>query len=360
MSKTLPLSVVVSARDSGPTLGKTLAAICASALPRDSYEIIVVDDASADGSVAIAARYADTVVRLSGRRSGPAYARNRGVEVGRGKIIAFIDGDVVVRPDTLPEMLATLVDRPDIAAVSASHDETAGAGNFVSVYWNLLLRFGEERHAGRCAQFALGCGMVRREAFLSAGMYDEWRFATPGLESAELGERLCGTGHGVLLSSELKVAHLQRWNLASISREVWDRGRLLARSLGYVRMSSVVPSEVVFTLTRALTPTVALLGTLSLAAAFLPPRHVMANGGIVLAALLLTNLPVHLFYARARGVGFAIVSAPLHIFVQIVAAAALCTGWILRGVLGDASPDATTQAYSEVGLEMWPPVRRRI
>jgi hypothetical protein len=50
----------------------------------------------------------------------------------------------------------------------------------------------------------------------------------------------------------------------------------------------------------------------------------------------------------------------LHIFVQIVAAIALCTGWVLRDVFGDVSPDATTQAYSEVGLEIWPPVPRRL
>ena len=79
-----------------------------------------------------------------------------------------------------------------------------------------------------------------------------------------------------------------------------------------------------------------------------------------MAALLLTNLPVHRFYVETRGFWFAIVSAPLHIVVQIVAAIALCTGWILRDVFGDVSPDATTQAYSEVGLEIWPPVPRRL
>ena len=84
MSEALPLSVVVSIHDSGRTLREVLAAVRASELSRDSYEIIVVDDASTDGSVAIAARYADTVVRLNGRRSGPAYARNRGVELARG------------------------------------------------------------------------------------------------------------------------------------------------------------------------------------------------------------------------------------------------------------------------------------
>jgi glycosyltransferase involved in cell wall biosynthesis len=359
MSDALRLSVIVSVRDSESTLREALAAVRASDLPRDSYEIIVVDDGSADASVAIAARYADTVVKLSGRGSGPAYARNRGVELARGAVVAFVDGDVVVRPDTLSRMLAILVERPDIDAVSASHADTSGAPNFVSQYWNLLLRFGEERHSAHCAQFAPGCGAVRRNTFLSAGMYDEWRFATACLENVELGQRLLGLGYGVLLSSDLKVTHLKQWHLASVCREVWFRSRLLARSLGYSRMSAAAPSEVVFTLSRALTPALPLLTTLMLAAAFVPTPHPTAKGGAALIALLLTNLPVHRFYASARGLGFALLSAPLHIFVQIVAAVALCTGWILRDVFGDVSPDATTQAYSEVGLEMWPPVPRK-
>jgi len=360
MPATLLLSVVVAVRDATSTLSEVLAAIRSSDLPRDAYELIVVDDASTDGSVAIAARYADTVVKLRGRRSGPAYARNRGAELARGAVLAFVDGDVVVRRDTLPLMLHTLDARQDIDAVSASRADSSGAHNFVSQYWNVLLRFGEQRHSARCAQFAPGCGAVRAKAFFSAGMYDEWRFATACLENVELGERLLSTGHGVLLSSELKVTHLKRWDFRSVFREVWLRSRLLARSLGYSRMSAAVPSDVVFTLSRALTPAVALLATLMLAAAFVPSPHTGTKGGAALLGLLLTNLPVHRFYARTRGLGFALLSAPVHIVVQIVAAVALCTGWILRDVFGDVSPDAATQAYSEVGHEVWPPVPRRI
>jgi GT2 family glycosyltransferase len=358
MSQSLPLSVVVPIHDSGSTLGAVLAAIRGTELPRASYEVIVVDDASSDSSVGIAARYADTVVKLTGRASGPAYARNRGAELARGEIIAFVDGDVVVSPDTLPRMLATFVARPDLDAVSASHGDLPDGSNFISQYWNLLLRFGEQSYSGRCAQFAPGCGAVRRGAFLSAGMYDEWRFGTACLENMELGERLLAAGNGVLLSSELKVAHLRRWSFSAVCREVWSRSRLLARSLGYVRMRTAAPSEVVFTLTRMLTPAVALLGTLMLAGAFVPPSYTV-DGGVPLLIVLLINLPLHRFYAKGRGIGFAILSAPLHICVQVVSAAALCTGWILRDVVGDVSPDATTQAYSEVGLEVWPPVPRR-
>src|SRR4051812_33085779 len=129
MSEPIALSVVVSTQDSARTLGEVLGAIRAGELARESYEIIVVDDGSADSSVAIAARYADTVVKLSARRSGPGYARNRGVELARGQAIAFVDDDVIVRPDTLPRMVAMLIQRSDIDAVSASRDENPGSPN---------------------------------------------------------------------------------------------------------------------------------------------------------------------------------------------------------------------------------------
>jgi glycosyltransferase involved in cell wall biosynthesis len=360
MPKPLPLSVIVSTRDCSETLREVLAAVRASDLSGVSYEIIVVDDASTDSTVAIAARYADTVVKLTGRGAGPAYARNRGVELARGEIVAFVEGDAIVRPNTLSRMLATLAEKPDVDAVSASRDETSGAANFISQYWNSLLRFGEERNSGSCAQFASGCGAVRREAFLVAGMYDEWRFTTPCLESVELGDRLLGAGRNVVLSSELRVTHLKRWNFHSVCQEVWTRSRVLARSLGYFRMSAAAPGEVVFTLSRTLIPAIAVLGTLLLAAAFVPSPGSGARPAIAVLALVLTNLPVFRFYARARGLGFALAAAPVHIAAQSVTAIALCTGWILRDLLGDVSPDASTQAYSEVGLEIWPPVPRRL
>jgi glycosyltransferase involved in cell wall biosynthesis len=358
MRRAIPLSVIVSTCDAAATLGAALVALRASDLGRNSYEIIVVDDASADASVAIAARHADTVVRLSGRRAGPAYARNRGVELARGEIVAFVDADVVVRPDTLSRMLATLREHPDVDAVSACRDHSSPPG-FVSQYWNVLLSFSEQGHSGRCAHFATGCGAVRRAVFVAAGMYDEWRFATPSLEGVELGERLVRRGSSTVMKPDVTVAHLKAWTVGMVGREVWIRSALLARSLGYSRMSALAPGDLVITLSRALAPSVALLGTLMLAAAFVPAPHAGAEAGLAVPFLVLTNLRVHRFFARTRGLGFAVMAAPVHIFVQGVAAAALCSGWILRYLVGDVSPDATTQAYSEVGLEIWPPVPRK-
>jgi hypothetical protein len=290
---------------------------------------------------------------------GAAYARNRGVDLSRGEIVAFVDADVVVRPDTLPRMVETLAEHPKLDAVSALHDAGPGAGNFVSQYWTLLLRFGEQRHLRDNAQFASGCGAVRRSVLLAAGMFDEWRFPITSLECVELGQRLHVSGRRLAVIPEIEIKRLRRWNLRTVCAEVWQRSTLLSRSLGYQRTRASTPGEVVFTLSRSLVPGIGILGSLTLVAAFLPEPRVGLKGGIALAVLLLTNLPVYRFYLRARGIGFAIAAVPVHLVVQTVSGVALCIGWVLRDAVGDRPRDATTQAYSEVGLEKWPPVPRR-
>jgi glycosyltransferase involved in cell wall biosynthesis len=183
-----PLSVIVPVRDGSATLARALTAILASELPRDDYELIVVDDASSDSSAELAARYADTVVRLTMRKSGAAYARNRGAELARGEVLAFVDADAMVRPDTLPRMLQMLSDQPGLDAVSASHEQTAGAPNLVSQYWNLLLHFGEQMQAGTTGNvaspsdarffFRRGCttnGVSRPRASKESSLRTVWR-----------------------------------------------------------------------------------------------------------------------------------------------------------------------------------------
>lgn len=356
----LPLSVVVPLHNSVSTLRAALAAIRASEIPRDHYELIAVDDASTDASASVAARYADTVIRLSGRPHGAAYASNRGAELARGDVVAFVNPDVLVEPDTLSKMLEIFAGDPGIGAVSASHDANPGAPNFVSQYWNLLLHFGERRHSASVGDLASGCSAVRRSLLIEAGMYDEWKFGGGSIEGLELGQRLGGGSHRVLAAKDLQVMHLKKWTVGSLSREIWNRSRMLTRSLGYEQTRAAVPSEVVFTLSRAMPSALAVISSVALAgAAFHPAPTWSVKIAVAFAGILAANLPVYRFYADNRGLAFAILAMPVHLMAQTISAIALCVGWVLRDMVGDRSPDAVTQAYAEVGLERWPPVPRR-
>ena len=94
-------SFVVIAYNEAPTLERTLRSITGQEALSD-YEIVVVDDASTDGTPAIVEGYARTdpavrLVRLESN-SGRGAARKIGVEASHGELIAMVDSDIVLPP----------------------------------------------------------------------------------------------------------------------------------------------------------------------------------------------------------------------------------------------------------------------
>lgn len=82
--------------------------ICSLDMPSDSYEIIVVDDGSKDDGAQVVQRIATAhpQVRLvSQPNRGASSARNRGLELARGKYIWFVDADDKVLPYVKPTEL---------------------------------------------------------------------------------------------------------------------------------------------------------------------------------------------------------------------------------------------------------------
>lgn len=59
----------------------------------DPMEIIVIDDGSTDNTAKILAGYTDRIHYAYQENRGPAAARNYGLQLARGKFIAFIDAD---------------------------------------------------------------------------------------------------------------------------------------------------------------------------------------------------------------------------------------------------------------------------
>jgi glycosyltransferase involved in cell wall biosynthesis len=181
------LSVIVPAHQAENVLAESLPALCASDLPRSQWELIVVDDASRDGTARVAERYADVVIRIDGTARGPACARNRGSDDARGAILAFVDADVCVHPNTLRKLLDTLTADTTLSAVFGAYDTAPRAAGLVSQYRNLLHHYVHLSQPGEADTFWAGCGAVRKAAFVEAGRFDELRYPRPQIEDIELG-----------------------------------------------------------------------------------------------------------------------------------------------------------------------------
>ena len=102
------VSVVVANFNGAPHLADALRSILAQSLTQ--IEVLFVDDASTDGSVALAEEIARSDPRLLILRlpenAGPAAARNRGLAMARGAWVAIVDSDDMIHPDRLRRLVA--------------------------------------------------------------------------------------------------------------------------------------------------------------------------------------------------------------------------------------------------------------
>lgn len=349
-------SVVIPARNAQDILRACLERIGKSrSCP---YEIIVVDDGSTDETARVAIEMGARVIQLD-KSMGPAAARNRGTADARAEIVVFIDADVLVETTTLSRLVEVLREA-DYDAVFGSYGLTPAAVNLISQYKNLLHHHMHQHAHPEASTFWSGCGAVRRERFLQLGGFDEG-FRRPCIEDIEFGTRLKGSGGKIRLAPDIQVTHTKHWTLSSVVRtDFFDRAlpwtRLILKQQSFpndlnLKMSqricvvicgvlmlmvalacwmqpllilvfaAAVPAICFADLasgTPAWNRMAVFSGALALLVLFVI-GCILAPVSVSIAALLATitlllNLRLFRFLAGHRGLAFAFLSFPLHVF----------------------------------------------
>ncbi len=354
------LSVVVAVHDGESVLPRALQALAASDLPRAEWELVVVDDASNDGSVLVAAEHADVVVRLPGKPHGPAYARNRGAEAARGDLLVFVDADVTVHPDTLGRFVRLFADDPELSAAFGSYDALPAASGTVSQFRNLLHHYVHQQGGGAAETFWSGCGAIRRGALLDVGMFDEWHYNRPQVEDIEMGRRLRMRGHRIELHPEIQGTHLKRWTLGGMlatdfaGRGVpWMRLLLQEGAVSELQTLNLRPQERLSALLALVT-----VVTLVAAGEFLSLAGLFASA-VTFAGMIALNRGFYAFLLRVRGPGFLLAAIPLHLLHYLTAGVAAAAGWVTHTMVGAPSAPPEVEAQHSLGIRTWPPCPRR-
>src|SRR6185503_10381940 len=97
---------VVCNYNGGETLDETLTSL--EQLDYPDYEIVYVDDGSTDDSLSIAKRHRERVRVVAQENRGLSVARNMGVHMASGEIVAFIDSDAYADRDWLRYLVVTM------------------------------------------------------------------------------------------------------------------------------------------------------------------------------------------------------------------------------------------------------------
>jgi len=210
--------VVVATCNDLDNLRACLASLAAQSYPAPAYEVVVVDDGSRDGTADAVRREHPDVRLVTKANEGAEIARNRGVEVSTGDVVAFLDSDCVAPPDWLGAVI-----------------EGLGGDPLRVVGGRLIHRGSFWRRLTGIADFGEFQGLVPREVRtlpscnmgLGRELFDSVRFDPRLAPNADtlFAEGLRRRGATLLYDPAIAVEH----------RPGADRAQLLARARRYGR-----------------------------------------------------------------------------------------------------------------------------
>lgn len=167
MSRDLTVSVIIPVYNGAAFVADAIGSVIAQ-LHHHALEVIVVDDGSTDDSAAAAegcrTGCGPVALRVERRANGgPAAARNTGLSLVRGSVVAFLDADDLYLPGKFERQLSRLEAWPDREIVIGRREYVALDGHVAA------LPPGTQEHLA----LQLGCSLFRREVFDRVGGFDE-------------------------------------------------------------------------------------------------------------------------------------------------------------------------------------------
>lgn len=212
----LKLSVVVCTHNNAPYLRKALASLVVQDMPEDEYEIVVVDNASTDGTAEAAAGFPQARC-VHEDRLGLSIARNRGIRAARGPVVAFMDDDAEADPGWVRALLACYEGRDDV---------WAAGGKALPIWGGPVPEWLTETHHRSLSLIDLGEAVrplswpervigvncsFRKAVFREFGLFDECLGrigqALLGHEDTEIQQRIHRAGRLVVYTPHAVVNH---------------------------------------------------------------------------------------------------------------------------------------------------------
>lgn len=168
-----PVSLMISAYNEGAVIAAKLANALALDYPPGKLQVVVVSDASSDGTDdivrATAARDPRVMLYRQEERKGKTAGLNQGVQHATGDVVVFSDANAMYEPTAIRQLVAPLRDPAVGYVVGAAHYSDSDQGHAQEsegLYWRYELALKQMESA--CASVVGGDGAIyaiRRELY---------------------------------------------------------------------------------------------------------------------------------------------------------------------------------------------------
>ena len=168
---------------------------------------------------------------------------------------------------------------------------------------------------------------MRRSVFLEHKGFDHLKFSEPSIEDIDLGSRLCSNGKQILLDPDIQAKHLKKWGIRSHLRT-----EIFCRAIPWSKLileKQVLINDMNLKWSDRISSVLAGMSLLFIFPLYWKPVFGFAVF-LCLIAIALLNANILKFFARKRGILFAIMSFPWHVlyFLYSGATFVLCWFWI--------------------------------
>lgn len=216
------VSVVVPVFNAERTIAACIDALLAQSYPPERREVIVVDNGSTDGTLAILEKRRLDVTIVTETRRGPSAARNAGIRQASHPLIAFIDSDCVAERTWLEEMIVGYNANP-AASFFGGAILALESANLVARYAELLF---DQRNAVlkfHPPRIITANCLMRRRDLLDLGLFDEAMMLGEDVDICYRGF----FGHGALCAyvPDAIVRHHNPDSLTKLFRKGVQHGR---------------------------------------------------------------------------------------------------------------------------------------
>jgi glycosyltransferase involved in cell wall biosynthesis len=212
------VSVIIPVLNDSARLRRCLDALAAQSYPGDCYEVLVVDNGSQDDVAALVASY--TIARFDREpRPGSYAARNRGLALARGEVLAFTDSDCVPRPDWLERGVGRLARHPECGLVGGAIDvffQDPRRPTPTELY-ERLTAFPQQKYV-ETYHYAVTANMfTRRAIFERVGAFNG-DLASGG--DREWGQRVHAAGLPLVYADDVQIEHPARRRFGELATKI--------------------------------------------------------------------------------------------------------------------------------------------